>query len=200
MEPLADRTLEVALQIEILKEFYVQGDVVTLDYNLKRPFIRVLKSRWSVEKPDGTRVGISEDGSEIAFSSSGWMQHEHGTTFKKMGFQGNYIDYTLASKGRYVFYLDSMITDITTTTMDPTTHTDVRIVHSLQDTAQVSMALPVSVGTVNAVAFDAFGRPWVVGESGTATRLNFHYDTYLTDFTNKGILLREDYENVEVEA
>lgn len=205
MEPvdlLAEATLESVVQVRLDKEWSYKGDTITLDFNMKRPFVRVLRTRWSVVKPDGTLVGIAPDGGEIAYGSSGWVNHPQGTTFKRTGFQGEYINYEITDNGRYVFYLESIITDILTTEgqMRPTTHVDVRVLHSAYDTAEASLSLPISVGTASVVGFDSWMRPWVIDSNGTAHLLQFHHDVYLADFTNKALLVREDYTDLEVEA
>jgi hypothetical protein len=202
LESISEGTVEAVVQIELAEEWSYKGATVTLDYNMKRPFVRVLRTRWSVEKPDGTRVGISPDGSEITYSSSGWVTHPEGTIFNKVGFQGDYIDYTLTSRGRYVFYLESMITDLLSREgqTKPTEHTDVRILHSSYDTAEASLTLPTSVGTGSTITFDPYNRPWIINSAGTAYRLNFHYDKYLADFAGKAVIVREEYTNLEVEA
>jgi hypothetical protein len=202
LEPVAEATAEAVVQADVDKEWVLQGDVVTLDYNMKRPFVRVLRTRWSVEKPDGSRVGISPTGSEIAYSSSGWVNHPEGTLFNSVGFQGDYIEYTINSYGRYVFYLESMITDVLSTEgqSKPTIHMDVRVVHSAYDTAEASISLPVSIGTASILGFDSYHRPWVINTNGTAHRLTFHYDRYLADFQNKTIIIRENYTSLEVDA
>ncbi len=202
LESIAEGTTEAVVQIYTDKEWVTQGDILTLDYSMKRPFIRVLRTRWSVEKPDGTRVGISPAGAEIAYGSSGWVDHPEGTTFSSVGFQGDYINYEISSKGRYVFYLESIITDILTTEGQsrPITHIDVRVIHSAYDTALASLTLPVSIGTASILGFDSYHQPWVINTNGTAHRLEFHYDKYLIDYKNKMIFVREAYSNLEVEA
>lgn len=202
LDLLAEATTEAVVQIEMNKEWTYKGDTVVLDYNMKRPFVRVLRTRWSVLKPDGTKVCISADGSEIAFGSSGWITHPAGTTFKKVGFQGDYIEYSLSSHGRYVFYLESIVTDLLSTEGQsrPATHVDVRVVHSAYDTAEASIILPTSVGIASQIGFDGFMQPWVIDTNGTAHRLQFHHDVYLADFRNKAIIVREEYTDLEVEA
>jgi hypothetical protein len=203
LDSIADATTEAVVQIELDREWSYRGETVTLDYNMKRPFMRVLRTRWSVEKPDGTRVGISQSGSEISYSySSNWTDHLEGTTFNKVGFQGDYIEYTLNSRGRYVFYLESMVTDLLSTEGQsrPLEHTDVRVVHSAYDTAQASVTLPTSVGIGSTITFDAYDRPWVINNLGVAYLLNFHYDKYLADFNGKALIVRENYTDLEVEA
>jgi hypothetical protein len=202
LDILADQTNEAVVQIGIDKEWSYQGDTVTLDYTMKRPFVRVLRTRWSVVKPDGTRVGIGADGSETAYSESGWVTNQQGTLFNKVGFQGDYIEYSITDKGRYAFYLESKITDLLSSEgqVRPIEHVDVRVVHSAYDTAQSSVTLPVSVGTASTIGFDSYQRPWVINTNGTAYRLNFHYDIFLADFQNKSIYTREEYSNLEVEA
>ncbi len=205
MEPvdrIVEATTEAVVQIDLDKEWSYKGDTITLDYIMKRPFIRVLRTRWSVLKPDGTKVCIAPDGSEIAYSSSGWVNHPEGTIFKRVGFQGDFIDYEISDRGAYVFYLESIITDILTTEGQtrPTTHVDVRVLHSSYDTAQASLALPVSIGIGSSICFDGFHRPWIISNTGIAHLLQFHHDTYIADFQNKAIIVRDEYNNLEVEA
>jgi hypothetical protein len=197
---MVERTTEPVVQIELEEEWAKQGEELTLYFDVKRPLIKVLQTRWSVEKPDGTRVCIDTSGTESSYSSDGWVENEYGTRNDKVGMEDGYIVYTLTDKGRYVFYLEAMITDATKTRIDPITQTDVRVVHSAYDTAQASVALPSSVGEISRVSFDAYGRPWVLGDSGLATQVDFHYDKYLVDFTNNIVFVREDYSSVEVEA
>jgi hypothetical protein len=202
LDSIAEATQEAVVQIELQEEWTLKNQVVTLDYNMKRPFVRVLRTRWSVKKPNGSLVGIDQSGSEIAYSSSGWIDHPEGTTFNKVGFQGDYIDYTITDRGRYVFYLESIIADVLSSeaTMNPTTHVDVRVLHSAYDTAEVSITLPSSVGFITNIAFDSYNRPWVFNSTGTVYRLDFHHDVYLVDFLNKSIIVREEYTNLEVDA
>ncbi len=202
LDLLVEASPEAVVQIGLDKEWVTQGDTIPLDYNMKRPFVRVLRTRWSVKKPDGTIVGIAEDGSETVLSSSSWVNHPEGTTFKRLGFQGNVIDYTIEDKGRYVFYLETIITDLLTTEGQsrPTTQVDVMVIHSSYNTAEASVSLPVSIGVGSTVGFDAYSRPWVIDTNGTAHQLTFHHHKYLVDFTNKSIIVREEYDSLEVEA
>jgi hypothetical protein len=171
--------------------------------NLKKPFTKVLRSRWSVLKPNGSRVGISETGSEVTYSSSGWVTHTYGTNFKKIGLQSNIIDYTLTDKGRYVFYLESTIVDMKGEVRhgkESTEQTDIKVIHSSYDTAQASLTTPVSLGTLSNVCFDSYHRPWIINSAGVAHRLVFHHDVYLADYANNAIYFSENYDSVEVEA
>jgi hypothetical protein len=199
--PLAERTTECILQIETEFEHALRGDTVSLDTNLTRPFWRILRTRWSVKKPDGTRVGIAPDGSEIAYSSSGWVTNDAGVRYRKLGYEAAAIDYTLDLRGQYTFYLETMIKDnLNPGNQDPIFQTDIKIIMAEGNQALSSINLPNSVGTVNYFAFDGYGQPWVVNTSNTAFRLNFHYDYYLVDFNDKHVLVREDFQQVSVTA
>jgi len=202
MENISKATTEAVIQLELEKEYVTQGDTILIDYNMKRPFFRVLRTRLSVQKPDGTRVCITANGSEIPFSSSGWVEHLEGSIFRKLGYQENGISYTISDKGAYTFFLESIIADTLTTESQsrPIFHTDVRILSSSYDNALASLLLPVSVGTVNSIAFDSYQQPWVINGNGVAYKLEFHYDLYLADFQNKLLIFRESYSNIEVDA
>lgn len=201
LSPIVEATTEAVVQISLDKEWTYRGATITLDYNMKRPFVKVLRTRWSVKKPDGTLVSIDPTGTEITYEPSAWVNSTEGA-FNKVGFQGDYIDYSITQKGQYTFYLESIITDILATEGQtrPTTHVDVRVLHSSYDTAKASLALPVSVGTASIVGFDCYHRPWVIDTNGIARRLTFYYDKYLADFQNKSIIVRESYTNLEVQA
>jgi len=198
--PVIDRTSEVVLQIHTDNEFYLKGDIVSLDYNLRRPMFRVLKTRWSVLKPDGTRVGLSEAGAEIVYDSNGWVENRPGWRFMKTGLQKEPIEYTFADNGKYVFYLESLIADDISSTKRYAEQVDALVISVAYTTAVASVPLPVTVGTPDLICFDAYGRPWVMGSAGEIHRLNFHYDKYVADFQNKAIYTREPYTEIEVEA
>jgi len=198
---LAERDTEVVLQIEPDREWSFNGDTVTFNYLMTRPFIRVLRTRWSVLKPSGSRVGLDPTGSEIAYSASGWVTNPLGTNFNRTGYGGTPFEYTLNETGTYVFYLESMIADsLNKSTENVVEQTDVMVIQSTSATAESSITLPVATGTTSFVGFDSWARPWVVSSTGVATRLSFHYDKYLADFNNKSIMVREDYDYVEVKA
>jgi len=195
---LNERTSEVVLQIEALYEWMTKGDTVRLGSNLTRPHIQVHRTRWSVKKPDGTRVGLSPGGVEIAYSESAWVPNTTGAKINQTGFQGYQTDYTMDQTGQYTFYLESTISDVLRETATAVIQTDVRVIMCANDVAQASVELPVSVSNVSLIGFDSYHRPWVVDENGTAHRINFHHDVYLIDFDNKYMYFREDYDEIEV--
>jgi hypothetical protein len=200
VSPLIERSPEPVLQVYIENEYVVKGDTITLDYNVTKPLFRILKTRWSVLKPDGTRVGIAPDGTEITYSYSGWEENQNGTRFRKVGYQAEGIEYTLSDRGRYVFYLESYIADDLSNTPIYQEQVDVRVIQASSEVAKTSITLPASVGDVAHIGFDSYGRPWVVNSNSMAYLLDFHYDKYLVDFTNKVLYFREEYSSVEVEA
>jgi len=198
--PLLDKTEDVACQIYTSSEWAVKGDSVSLETNLKRAFIRVHRTRWSVVRPDGKRFGLDSNGNEITYSTSAWTENVGTTREKKMGLGEDPIEYTFQMDGRYTFYLESTISDILSETPRYTDQVDVKIIEASKDIAQKSVYLPVSVGTVSSVGFDAYNRPWVINQAGVAHRLNFHWDTYLADFASKMLYTRDSYESLEVLA
>ena len=201
LSPLARRTTDPILQIETDKEWCYPTETVTLDYNLKRPFWQVLRTRWSVEKPDGSIFGINPEGQEVTYSESGWVDNEAAARFDQVGFQGETVDYNLSSRGRYIFFLEAIIKNPLDGVDKPAfRQLDAKVVSSAALNAEASVQLPVSVGTSAYLTFDSYGRPWSVSDTGTAHRLQFHYDKYLVDFDNKVILTREDYDYLEVDA
>jgi hypothetical protein len=201
LEPLAKRSSDPILQIETDKEWYYPTETVTLDYNVKHPFWQVLRTRWSVETPDGNIFGINASGQEITYSNSGWVDNEGAARFDKVGFQGETIDYPLSSRGRYVFYLESIVKNpLDGVDVAPFSQLDVKVVTSSSLTAEASVELPVSVGTSAYFTFDSYGRPWSISDAGTAHRVQFHFDKYLVDFDNKVVLTQEDYDYLEVDA
>jgi len=197
---MKERTTEPVLQISVDNEWSFRGETITLDYLLKRPFVQVFRIRWSVLKPDGTKVGLNASGEEIAYSESGWVRNLSNINFGKSGFSGDPIEYTLPATGSYVFYLEATIDDRLTTKVDPIEQTDVWIVQAAGNAAIASVSIPVSAGTASSVGFDTYGQPWIINDSGVAHRLQFRYDKYLVDFISKLIYVREDYNFLEVTA
>lgn len=199
MTYISDKSPEAVLKLFLEKNSGVKNEIIYVDTNMTRPFWRVLKTRLSVIKPDGTRVGVSPDGSEIAFSDSGWVINNSGAVNRKTGYEQNVVEYTPTETGQYTFYLESMIKNsLQKADFEPIIQTDVSIYSTEGNTALSSVELPVSVGVVDYVAFDSYGQPWVINTSGTAYRLNFHYDYYLVNFNNKELIFREEYESVAV--
>lgn len=199
--PLVSRTSEAILQIETDKEWYCPDDTITLDYRITRPFWQVLRTRWSVEKPDGTRKGISSTGAEVTYSNSCWVENTSALKLNKVGFQGDTIDYTPTDSGRYVLYLESTIKNaLDGPDTDAFLQVDVKVISVGTETALASIDLPISVGVSASCVFDSYGQPWCINDVGVATRIEFHYDKYLVDYENRAIYTRENYENVEVEV
>jgi hypothetical protein len=197
---VTERDSEPVLQIYCEQEWAAPGDTITLDYNLKRPFIKVSRFRWAVTKPNGAKVGLREDGSEVTYGASGWIENLEETRYSKIGISSAPIEYTLSSRGTYKFSLEATCQDRVRDTIDATDLTDVFVAQAASSTALNSITLPASVGTVSYFAFDSYGQPWTISASNVATRLNFHYDTYLADFVNKIIYVREPFVSLDVEA
>lgn len=198
---LADRDAEVIVQIYSEKEYYGKGDTIELVADTKRPNWVVLRSRWSVVKPNGTRVGINGAGSEVTYGESGWEENTRGTLFNRIGLDRNYIEYTLSQSGTYAFYLETtMKENVQEQGARVFEQTDVKIIRVPSETALASLSLPTSVGEVSYISFDSYGRPWVINETAVAHRLDFHYDRYIVDFTEKKIYVREDYDIVKVDS
>lgn len=198
--PLLSRSNEPILQIYAEKEFYCRDESIELDYNLTRPFFRILKTRWSVLKPSGERVGLDSDGAEIPYDNFAWVENPPGYRFMKLGLAREPVPYTLTQRGQYVFYLEALIADDLNKTPRYAEQVDVRVVFASYDIAAASVSLPISVGTAALVCFDAYARPWVINDLGEAHLLTFHHDQYVTDFQSKVLYLRENYSKVEVKA
>lgn len=195
----SEKSPEAVLKISLEKNYGIKNEIIYIDTNMTRPFWRVLKTRLSVVKPNGTRVGLAADGSEITYSDSAWITHTAGATNRKVGYEKNIVEYTPTATGQYTFYLESMIKNsLKREDHNPVVQTDVAIYSTAGNTALSSVELPVTVGIVSYIAFDGYGQPWVINTSGTAYRLNFHYDYYLVNFNNKEIILREEYDEVSV--
>ena len=196
----ADRSAEPIAQIYVEDNCFARGDTIYFDLKTSRPFWRVIRHRWSLLKPDGSKVGLNESGDEITYSSSGWILNRDGMRFNTVGLSNVAIPYTFSTSGKYVLYLESTIRNITEEASTPINHTDVLVINIPVDTAEVSIALPPGLGVCAYFTFDSFGRPWCVSISGETRRVELNFDKYVVDYFLNTIYFREDYETVEVTA
>jgi len=197
---LVERTPETILQIATDKEEKTEGDYVTIDYHLTRPFWTILRTRWSVIKPDGNRYCLADDGSEIAFGEGGWKDNENHQYFNRTGVQRQEMQYLLDQSGDFVFCLESRIKDAMVSSTDFVDQTDLRVITAHQNKAIISLDIPPELGTIDGLYFDSYQNPWVSLLGGTFRRISFHYDKYIADYSINSIYVREPYLEVEVEA
>jgi hypothetical protein len=143
-------------------------------------------------------VGLDKDGNEITYNDEAWILYVPGATSNKIGYTARQFDYTFTQSGDYIFKLESLVKDSVNQSSKPTKQVDIRIITALTNTALASIELPTEVGIASQVAFDSYGQPWAISTNGYAYRLEFNYDYYMVDFTNKSLFVREPYINISV--
>jgi hypothetical protein len=189
LSSLSGKDYGAAAIIEPNTYYAVSGDDIELDYFWRRPTTGLVKHRVWVDKPDGTQFSI-EDGVEVAYhiDSSSWIFGE------PVSRQLRPTDiFTLDQQGDYVYSLEVVYTDGTTTI-------DKRVISVLSKKARAQYNLTeLGLNTpITGVDFDSEYKLWVLDEDGDKHQIDFHYDNMIIDTEKKVIYFRENYDQVRV--
>jgi len=176
---------------------YLRGDTVTFSPYWAIKTDKILRTRWSMIKPDGTTQYLLLDGTPTT-ASLAWVANEAGDELAFGPFvytDGSLIDrqsitYTLSSRGTYKIVLESYYSDgATQKDMVPIQ------VHYKEAVARID--LPYNVQGNTGLAFDYNQKLWLLSGS-TATQIELHTDNLVIDQKNKALICHEQYDTVTV--
>lgn len=180
LAPKKNENSPVALLVD--NHYKVLYDEIELEYFYINPVKDIGRHRLTIEKPDGTKVGLL-DGAEVSTTTDYW-QYDTG--------QGRSLRpsdiLTLDQRGDWVFTLEVDFTDSSRTT-------DQRIVTVDSKAALAEFNLPF---TVSGLSFSSDQELWALDDAGVHHRIDLRTDNMLVDFQQKVIFLHEKYDEVKV--
>jgi hypothetical protein len=197
---MALRTPGAAMIIDTDSVDHVRDDAITFRPRWRRPTERVYRNRWTIEKPDGTKVRLYIDGSEVALTNAAWIYNKIYTELQFGPFDrgGSEVSkqeftYTLTQRGTYKITLEVEYTN-------GTTEIDVLPVQVHYKEALARLALPYALTGPSGIAFDADQNLWLLYEASgnTAKKVHLAKDNMIIDFKNKILYLHENYSRVTV--
>lgn len=184
---LEKKTIDAGVVIQSDWWHYYRGETISL-YTERRNFNKkIIRLRWHVTKPNGTKVAIDPDGTEYAVKGADWILNPFRATVR---FGSHKMEYTLAQRGTYIFELETEFED-------GSKEIDIKPVLVDSLTAQTEFTLPAALSNPDGVFFDADQRFWII-KGSTAYRLDLHYDIMLIDFERNLALFRESYDSVRI--
>jgi len=185
---LKGKDYEARSVIEPSSYYILKDDTLALDYVWRRPVSGLIAHRAWVLKPDGTKKSL-ENGEEIEYHTdrNSWIFGEpRERLIKPTEF------YTLDQRGDYVYTLEVVYTD-------ETTSVDKRVVSVLYQMPLAEFDLAeLGLENIIGVDFDSECKLWVMDQSGVKYQIKRHYDKMLIDFSKKIIYFREPYHQVRV--
>jgi hypothetical protein len=168
---------------------YVRGETVKIRTDRRYPIKRILKNRWTLKKPDGTKVRLGLDATEWPLTQQGWILNSHHQTYN---FIRQKIDYIVTQSGTYTFELETFY-------HDGTSEIDKHVISVNAINAQVALDLPSDVLNADGIAFDSDQNLWIK-KGNTAYQMKLFTDNMIVDFDKKIIYFHEHYDKVTIET
>lgn len=182
---MAKKDYDATIRIEVDQYHHAQYDEIDLEYLHVRPIKDIASTQVSIEKPDGTKVGLL-NGTEVSITSD----------FTQFGTEGigrsvrETDTITLDQQGDYIVTLEVQFTDLSI-------EIDQRIVSTHTKNALAEFVLSF---TAAGVSFDSDQRLWIIDDTGLHHRIDLRKDIVLVDFEQKILFLHENYDEVIVTA
>lgn len=186
---LDKQTEDTLMVIETDKRDYIRDATVKVRTDRRYPVKRILKNRWSLTKPDGTKVRLGIDGTEWPLAQRGWIINSHHNTYN---FIRQKIDYVVTEFGTYTFELETFY-------HDGTSEIDKHIVNINGLNAETTLTLPLDVQNADGIAFDSDQNLWI-RKGNTAYKMQMFTDNMLVDFDKKILYFHEPYDKVTIET
>lgn len=195
MKNLRGQTEDNLMVAETNKRGYLRGQMVKINTDRRFPVKRVLRNRWTLTKPSGSKVRLGLDGSEWPLGSSGWILNPFSDTFN---FKKQKINYTPTEIGTYVLELETRY-------HDGRCDIDKHIFNVNAINASAAIVLPTEMKGADGIAFDSDQNLWLkkINPStgiATAYKMNLFTDNMLVDFQRKIVYFHEIYDKVIIKT
>lgn len=194
---LAGRTSDSSVLISTHSDYYIEGETFKLIPYRHNNIKRIIKYKWDIEKPDGTKktfiynsttnmfdeVTYIEDG-----SYSGWNLNPYELVDPN-NFYHRDLEYTITEIGNHLFTL-------TVEYEDGERDVDKRIILSpyIKALAEFSHGIANVVG----IGFNSDDELCILDSSDEVHKVTMHYDTAMIDISNKKVYTREQYYSLDV--
>jgi hypothetical protein len=186
---LDKQTEDALMVIETNKRDYIKNETIKVRTDRRHPVKRILKNRWSLTKPDGTKVRLGLDGTEWPLTQRGWIINSHHNTYN---FIRQKIDYVPTEFGAYTFELETFY-------HDGASEIDKHIINVNGINAETALALPIDVQNADGIAFDSDQNLWIK-KGNTAYKMTLFTDNMIVDFDKKILYFHEQYDKVTIET
>lgn len=188
---LKESTPGAKISIEFEDPCVVLGEDIEFTPWHARPLAELIRYRVWVQKPDGTRNGIS-NGSLVPFTSDFTVTLPSGTELQRS--IGDLVSFTADQRGEYVITFEADFVDGTTETYKRIAKTNYKL-----PLATIDLSSDIA-SQITGIDFDSDQRLWVKTLNNDIFEVVRHTDTMLIDYANKIIYFKEPYENVGIET
>jgi len=194
---LAGKTSDSEVYIFINNEYALEGDTVELKPERQRNTKRIIKYKWDLEKPDGSRATFVYSGGSFVEQAyiidgdySGWNKNPYETSDPN-NFYHRALDYTIADTGEYVWTLSIEY-------LDGSVDVDKRIL--VIRTISPLVELEHGISNVTGIAFNSDYELCILDSSSSDVvhKVYLHYDTAMLDIESKILYTREEYFSIDV--
>jgi hypothetical protein len=149
--------------------------------------------RWTLEEPNGDKWYLGVDGSKWALTTNAWIDN---VGWDKSVWMEQDMSITLDQRGTYVLTIECMYSG------DQGKHnsytlTTRHLLYTPSLLPEITLSLPASLQNSTLISFDDDGKVWLEKDS-KVHRLDLFFDYFLTDYTRKNIMFRENYSSIRV--
>jgi len=184
---LMGRTTSPLAQIVTSRDYVTREEEVEVELRFVRPIKTVIRHRLTIKYPDGTSMGVLEDGTLVPTSTDYWVRNLRESRLLRPA-----IDFVLDDYGDHVFTLEAEYAG-------GKVEIDKRIVRVASKQPLAEFPLYNRIGTtISGVDIDHQQRLLVADSLGNVHEITPHYDTMLIDFNTKEIVFREPYDEIKV--
>lgn len=184
---LQGRTNSPLAQIVTQRDYVTRDEEVEVDLRFVRPLKTVIKHRLTIKFPDGTSMGVLEDGSMVATSTDYYLASQREQRSLRRP-----IDFVLTELGDHVLTLEVDY-------QDGTTEIDKRMIRVASKSPLVEFNLTDTIGVlISGVDLNHQQELLVVDVDQDVHLIIPHYDTMLIDYDGKEIVFHENYTTVKV--
>lgn len=194
---LRERTPDVKTAIDIDSDMVTNGDTVKLKPHRHTGTNKIIKYKWDIEKPNGTKSTFKFNATtgvfdEIAYAtnadSSAWSinPYEHTSPYD---FSYKTLEYAIDSYGGHIVTLNTMYDD---------GNIDIDI-RALQSKSIVPIA-EITCGVANPVgiSINSDGEICIIDNVDDVHKIDLYYDYTMIDIENKIVYTREEYDDIQV--
>lgn len=194
---LVGRTPDASIQIHSSLDSVIEGDVVRIKPKPYETIKQIIKYKWDLEKPDGTKVTLAYNASTNSFyevpyivdeNYDGWNRNPYETTDLNH-FYNREIEYTIDDHGDYTWTLSVEY-------LDGSKDIDKRIVSSRF--AEPIAILVHGISNPVGISFNSDYELYVLDNADSIHRVNLHHDTAMIDIDSKIVYTREEYFSITV--
>jgi hypothetical protein len=187
------------------EQILVKDSSLMLEANWRNRYKELLQNRWTIHKPDGTIVGLDENGNEVSPTSNYWIVNEESTDkiTGEFRFKPQQIQYTATGYGDYVAVLETQYVDSERT--DLIQEKDSTIFSVVNRSPMKSLTIPSTDGrTPIGMDLDPNGNIRIAYTNPDNSSLldeevfGIHYDYFFEEVESKRIYLREKYTKVKI--